>query len=130
MIKHEIMRFAASVSLRRAAILEADMARAKAPVRGTYQHYKGAFYEVLGVAEDPESGRKWVVYESLGITENLLEGKEQEEVQYDYRVLKNATKGALAVCTIERFTEEVDGGDYWDGRRVPRFRLVSPMPRD
>jgi hypothetical protein len=104
------------------------MAKSKPPARGTYQHYKGAFHEVLGIAEDPESGNQWVVYKSLGITENLLEGKSDEEVEYGYRVLKNATKGALAVCTVERFTEEVDGGEYWGGRRVPRFRLVSPSP--
>jgi hypothetical protein len=104
------------------------MAKSNAPVKGTYQHYKGAFYEVLGIAEDPESGKKWVVYQSLGITENLLEGKSDEEAEYDYRVLKNATKGALAVCSIERFVEEVDGGEYWGGRRVPRFRLVSRSP--
>lgn len=105
-------------------------AKSKAPIKGTYQHYKGAFYEVVGIADDPESGKKWVVYESIGITENLLQDKVKEEVEYDYRVLKNATKGALAVCSISRFTEEVDGGDYWGGKRVPRFRLVSPMPRD
>lgn len=104
------------------------MAKSKTPARGTYQHYKGGFYEVLGIAEDPENGKQWVVYQSLGITENLLEGKSDEEAEYDYRVLKNATKGALAVCTIERFTDEVDGGEYWSGRRVLRFRLVSPSP--
>lgn len=98
---------------------------AKLPTCGTYQHYKGAFYEVLGIADDPESGKKWVVYQSIGITENLLEGKIDEEATFDHRVLKNATKGALAVCSIGRFTEEVDGGDFHDGRRVPRFRLVS-----
>jgi hypothetical protein len=106
------------------------MGKMKAPVEGTYQHYKGGFYEVLGTAEDPETGKKWVVYESLGITENLLEGKPKQEYQFDYRVNKNATKGALAVCTIERFTEEVDGEDYWNGQRVPRFRLVSPSSRE
>ena len=31
------------------------MARAHEPVKGTYQHYKGALYEVLGVAEEPDS---------------------------------------------------------------------------
>ena len=106
------------------------MAKPNAPTKGTYQHYKGAFHEVLGIAEDPESGKRWVVYESLGITENLLAGKAEDEASYEHGVLKNASKGALAVCSIERFTEEVDGGDYWDGRRVPRFRLVSPMPGD
>src|SRR5262249_42601064 len=42
------------------------------PVRGTYQHYKGGFYEVLGVADNPAGGGRFVVYESLGITEDLL----------------------------------------------------------
>jgi hypothetical protein len=110
--------------------------RERAPRKGTYQHYKGAFYEVLGIAEDPETGNEWVVYESIGITEDLLAGKqgESESGAADGdsvpRVVKNASKGALAVCTLARFTQEVDGSDYWDGRRVPRFRLVSPMPED
>jgi hypothetical protein len=69
------------------------MAKSKVPANGTYQHYKGGFYEALGIAEDPESGSRWVVYVSLGITENLLEGKPGEEAEYDYRVLKNGTKG-------------------------------------
>jgi hypothetical protein len=106
------------------------MAKSKTPAKGTYQHYKGGFYEVLGIAEDPETGKQWLVYQSLGITENLLDGKSEEEAKYDYRVLKNATKGALAVCSIDRFIEVVDGGDYWDCRHVPRFRLVSPTPGD
>jgi hypothetical protein len=108
--------------------------RPTTPRQGTYQHYKGAFYEVLGIAEDPETGNKWVVYESIGITEDLLAGKEGESESGAAdggsvpRVVKNPSKGALAVCTLGRFTQEVDGGAYWDGRRVPRFRLVSPMP--
>jgi hypothetical protein len=110
--------------------------RPATPRKGTYQHFKGAFYEVLGIAEDPETGNKWVVYESIGITEDLLAGKEGEAESgatvgdYVPRVVKNPSKGALAVCTVERFTQEVDGGDYWNGRRVPRFRLVALMPSD
>jgi hypothetical protein len=106
------------------------------PRKGTYQHYKGTFFEVLGIAEDPETGNKWVVYESIGITEDLLAGKEgvpesgAADGRFVPRVLKNPSKGALAVCTPERFAQEVDGGDYWDGRRVPRFRLISPSPND
>src|SRR5262245_60971450 len=30
----------------------------KDPVKGTYQHFKGAFYEVLGIAEEPETGSR------------------------------------------------------------------------
>jgi hypothetical protein len=102
--------------------------------KGTYQHYKGALYEVLGIAEDPDTANKWVVYESIGITEDLLAGKEGQSESgaavgdYVPRIVKNPSKGALAVCTFERFTQEVDGGDYWNSRRVPRFRLLSPMP--
>ncbi len=51
------------------------MGKTKAPVKGTYQHHKGAFYEMLGIADDPKTGKKWVVYESIGIPENLSEGK-------------------------------------------------------
>jgi len=104
--------------------------------KGTYQHYKGAFYEVLGIAEDPETANKWVVYESIGITEDLLADKEGQSESggavgdFVPRVVKNPSKGALAVCTFERFTQEVDGGDYWNGRRTPRFRLISPVPDD
>src|SRR5262245_50089984 len=31
------------------------------PVKGIYQHYKGGFYEVLGVADDPTREGRWVV---------------------------------------------------------------------
>jgi hypothetical protein len=97
----------------------------KNPVPGTYQHYKGAFYEVLGIADEPESGTKYVVYQAIGITENLLD---EEEPVLGHRVVRNGAKGALAVATTERFTELVDGGEYWGGKKVPRFRLVSAAP--
>ena len=103
--------------------------KSKPPVRGTYQHYKGAFYEVLGIAEDPETGHRFVVYQAIGITENLMEGQMKDEgVELESRVLPNGAKGELAVCSIPRFTEVVDGGEYWPGRRVPRFRPVAPAP--
>jgi hypothetical protein len=38
----------------------------KVPVKGTYQHYKGAFYEVLGIAEEPDTGSRYVVYQCAG----------------------------------------------------------------
>jgi hypothetical protein len=101
----------------------------KEPVKGTYQNYKGDFYEVLGIAEDPESGQRWVVYESLGITENLLDDEDEPGPTLGHRVVRNGTKGALAVCTIRRFTELVDGGDYSGGKKVPRFQLISAMPK-
>src|SRR4051794_8666715 len=78
------------------------MRRMKAPVKGTYQHYKGAFYEVLGIAEDPETGKRWVVYESIGITENLLEGK------------------------VKRSEERREGKERRSGRRPPPSRKRPP----
>jgi hypothetical protein len=99
----------------------------KDPARGTYQNYKGAFYEVLGIADDPETGKKYVVYKAIGITENLLDEDKAGPI-LGHRVVRNGAKGALAVCTVERFTEQVDGGEYWSGKKVPRFRLVSAAP--
>lgn len=32
---------------------------------GVYKHYKGGYYQVLGVAEHTETGQKMVVYISL-----------------------------------------------------------------
>jgi hypothetical protein len=95
----------------------------KDPVPGTYQHYKGDLYEILGVADEPASGQRYVVYQSLGVTENLTD--DETGARLGHRVVRNGTKGALAVCSIERFTELVDGGDYSGGKKVPRFRLIS-----
>ena len=104
----------------------------KAPRPGVYQHYQGAFYQVFGVAEDPETAGKWVVYRSLGMTEDWLPKDDAApgDTPPGPRVVKNPSGGALAVCTVERFTQEVAGGDYWPGRRVPRFRLISPSAGD
>jgi hypothetical protein len=100
----------------------------KEPAQGTYQHYKGAFYEVLGMAEHPESGGRLVVYQALGLMENLLPPDPANHF-YPPRVTSTPTKGELAVCSVERFTELVDGKEYHNGARVPRFRLVAPAPR-
>lgn len=93
----------------------------KEPVNGTYQNYKGDFYEVLGIASEPHSGARFVVYQSLGITENL---SDEEEPTLGHRVVRNGSKGALAVCSIERFCEMVERGD----ELVPRFQLISAAP--
>jgi hypothetical protein len=100
----------------------------KEPVKGTYQHYKGAFYEVLGIAEEPETGNRFVVYQAIGLIENLLEPDPANHFSAEPRVTSTPTKGELAVCSIERFTELVDGKEYHQGKRVPRFRLVAPAP--
>ena len=101
----------------------------KDPVKGTYQHFKGAFYEMLGIAEDPETGNRYVVYQALGLMENLLEPDPKNHFDPEARVTSTPTKGELAVCSVARFTEMVDGKEYHKGQRVPRFRLVSPARR-
>jgi hypothetical protein len=103
-------------------------AKVKDPVSGTYQHYKGAFYEVLGIADEAVTGNKFVVYQAIGITENLLDDEGEAGPVLGHRVVRNGAKGALAVATVARFTELVDGAEYWGGKRVPRFTLVSAAP--
>jgi hypothetical protein len=100
----------------------------KEPVKGLYQHYKGAFYEVLGIAEAPETMKRLVVYQALGLAEVLLSSDPESGAPPDPRVISTPTKGELAVCSLERFTEVVDGKEYHPGQKVPRFRLVSPAP--
>jgi hypothetical protein len=101
----------------------------KEPVKGTYQHYKGAFFEVLGIAEAPETLKRMVVYQAIGLAEVLPTADAEDASPPDSCVISTPTKGELAVCSIERFTELVDGKEYHPGQRVPRFRLVSPAPR-
>jgi hypothetical protein len=96
------------------------------PVPGTYQSYKGDFHEVLGVAAEPASGARFVVYRSLGITENLSE--DEEEPKLGHRVVRNGSGGALAVCSLERFQEMVpDPSGKKGSKKVPRFRLVCAL---
>jgi hypothetical protein len=70
------------------------------PVPGRYRHFKGGEYEVLGVARHSETDERVVVY----------------------RPLYNAT--GLWVRPVAMFLEAVDH----DGRRVPRFTHLGPMP--
>ena len=92
-------------------------------VRGIWQHYKGGFYEVLGLAQDPTREGDFVVYQAIGITEDL-------KGEHEQRILRTGNKGSLSICAPERFTEIVDGGEYTAGQRVPRFRLVSRQSPD
>jgi hypothetical protein len=92
-------------------------------VKGIWQHYKGGFYEVLGIAQDPAREGDFVVYEAIGITEDL-------KGEHDQRILRTGNKGALSICSPERFTQIVDGGEYTGGQKVPRFRLVSRQSPD
>ncbi|MBN2015276.1 DUF1653 domain-containing protein [Candidatus Dojkabacteria bacterium] len=68
--------------------------------KGIYKHYKGNRYRVLGVAKHSETLEDLVVYEAL----------------YENELSK------LWVRPISMFFEEVE----WDGKKVPRFKLVSP----
>jgi hypothetical protein len=68
------------------------------PPPGRYQHYKGNFYEVLGVARHSETGEELVVY----------------------RPLYGA--GGLWVRPKAMFCETVTVA----GQPVPRFRFVGP----
>src|SRR5436305_9543022 len=97
------------------------------PARGTYQHYKGTFYEVLGMAEDPETGNRYVVYQSLGLMEVLLKADPSNHFDPQGPIVSTPTKGELAVSSVERFTEMVDGGAYHPGKKVPRFRLFAAV---
>jgi hypothetical protein len=101
---------------------------AETPIPGTYQHYKGGLYEVLGVAEEPESGKQFVVYRSLGVLVNRLPPDPANNFHPEAGATSTPTKGELTVCSIARFTEEVDGKEYSGGRQVPRFSLVSAAP--
>ena len=103
--------------------------RKQEPKPGTYQHFKGGFYEVIGVAEDPETGKRYVVYRSLGLMENLLEPDPKNPFATDDKVVKTPNKDALAVCSLARFSELVDGQEYHKGKQVPRFRPVPGVPR-
>ena len=68
---------------------------------GKYQHYKGNFYQVLGVARHSESTEKMVMYKAL----------------YESEFGKNV----VWVRPIAMFLENV----VVDGNEVPRFRFVG-----
>jgi hypothetical protein len=69
---------------------------------GKYQHYKGNFYEVIGIARHSETQEELVVYKALYDSEEF--GKQ-----------------ALWVRPKKMFLENV----AVDGRKVPRFRSVG-----
>ena len=66
---------------------------------GTYQHYKGKYYQVIGVAKHSESLEELVVYYCLYLNET----------------------SQLWVRPKKMFEEEVN----FDGKLVPRFKLVK-----
>jgi len=67
------------------------------PENGKYQHYKGNYYQVIGIAKHSESLEELVVYKALY-------GDNQ-----------------LWVRPRQMFLEQVT----WDGKTQPRFRRVD-----
>jgi hypothetical protein len=68
---------------------------------GTYKHYKGKYYEVIGVAKHSETLEELVVYDAL----------------YD-------NPGSnLWVRPLKMFIEEVEVG----GKKMPRFEYIGKM---
>jgi hypothetical protein len=69
---------------------------------GKYQHYKGNFYEVIGLARHSETLEELVVYRAL----------------YDS---SDFGPNAIWVRPKQMFLEKVE----FKGRRVPRFKFVD-----
>lgn len=69
---------------------------------GKYQHYKGNYYEVIGVARHSETLEELVVYHAL----------------YDS---KEFGKNALWARPKKMFFEKV----MIDGKEVPRFKFIE-----
>ena len=69
---------------------------------GKYQHYKGKYYEVQGIARHSETLEELVVYRALYDSEEFGES-------------------ALWVRPKKMFLEDV----VVDGKKVPRFKFIS-----
>ena len=69
---------------------------------GKYQHFKGNFYEVIGVARNSETLEEFVVYRAL----------------YDNKKFGN---NALWIRHKSMFLEEVEV----NGKMVPRFKYIK-----
>lgn len=69
------------------------------PKPGTYQHYKGPLYELIGIARHSETQEELAVYKAL----YQPEGEN------------------LWVRPLQMFSEEVE----MDGKRIPRFNYLG-----
>ena len=67
-----------------------------------YQHYKGKFYEVIGIARHSETLEKLVIYKAL----------------YDS---KKFGRNALWVRPKKMFCEKV----IVNGKKIPRFKFIK-----
>jgi len=70
---------------------------------GEYQHFKGKFYEVVGVARHSETLEELVVYKAL----------------YD---LEEFGRDALWIRPKDMFLETVEV----KGKEIPRFKYIDP----
>jgi hypothetical protein len=73
---------------------------------GKYQHYKGKYYEVIGIALDAETREKMVLYKCLYPVNDLPS---------EYGIEPTFTR------TANNFTEEVKVVS----KKVPRFKFVK-----
>jgi len=69
---------------------------------GKYQHYKGKFYEVIGIARHSETLEEFVVYKALYNSEEFGEN-------------------ALWIRPLSMFLEIIE----IDGKKIPRFRYLE-----
>ena len=73
---------------------------------GKYQHYKGKKYQVIGLALHTETREKLVLYQALYKTPDLTQ-------EYG--------KKPIFARPYKMFTDAVNV----DGKKVPRFKLIS-----
>jgi hypothetical protein len=78
------------------------MAESELVELGKYEHYKGKFYEVIGVARHSETQEELVIYRAL----------------YDSEEFGN---NSLWARPKSMFLEEVEV----DGEKIPRFKYVG-----
>jgi len=69
---------------------------------GRYQHFKGNFYKVIGIARNSETLEEFVVYQALYIS-------------------KEFGKNALWIRPKKMFLEKVTH----DEKKVPRFKYIG-----
>lgn len=69
---------------------------------GKYKHYKGKYYQVLGIAHHSETLEKLVIYKALYSSEEF-------------------GKNAIWVRPISMFLEDVKK----DGHKIPRFKFIN-----
>jgi hypothetical protein len=75
---------------------------------GKYQHYKGKYYEVIGIALDTETREKMVLYKCLYPVNDLPE-------EYG--------KDPIFTRSYDNFTENVEIKE----QKVPRFKFIGQI---